>query len=296
MNAPPISSPLQRTPASKPPGFTLIELLVVIAIIALLAGLLLPALSTAKSKAQSARCKSNTRQIILGLVMHVHDYEYYPVYNADPSVKQINQYWSQKIAPYTNARWTNQLYKCPAYKGLTISGNNEGVTLGSYGYNANGTKYTPSDLGLGGSLVKVSDEELGDEELGDWSSSHTLRIKDSDVKVPADMIALGDANLNWSSPAIIQQYHGIQLSQNTYNGWGFLDINTRDFGQREIWPPSANIIQATQRRHQGRYNIGFCDGHVESIHRLKLFARADDTLRRWNNDNQPHHTNLLNIR
>ena len=51
---------------------------------------------------------------------------------------------------------------------------------------------------------------------------------------------------------------------------------------------SSGVIQATLRRHGGRYNVAFCDGHVEGIRRDKLFERSDDALRRWNNDNEPH--------
>lgn len=93
-------------------GFTLIELLVVIAIIAILAAILFPVFAKAREKARQASCLSNVKQISLGMLQYIQDYdERFPYYASGSGTVDPWIFWPHQLQPYIK-NW--QVYLCPS--------------------------------------------------------------------------------------------------------------------------------------------------------------------------------------
>lgn len=242
-------------------AFTLIELLIVIAVIAILASLLLPALSRSKSAGLTAKCKNNQRQILMAMRMYSDEYGGFPYSTYIPGTHAKGAtYWFDAIAPYlANTKWGDGALQCTTYKGKVYEGGGTPAgfqpAFGGYAYNGLG--------GPGEGLIG-----LARRGLGDFASTHVSTyavaplIKEADVKAPSEMFAIGDSVLRPVS---------------------FLRAMAGDWIYAGTMVPETNIVEWA--RHPRGLNMACVDGHVEMQSPGKLFSGAAPYRHRWNRDN-----------
>jgi len=240
-------------------AFTLIELLVVIVIIAILAGLLLPALARGKAAAKATECRNNLHTMSLAMQMYLGDFHAYPPTPGFGIMGFGEKYgwlmeddWKMLLVPFIGVKDdrfveredTMRVLRCPQ----KVSNEDGKRGEGQYALNASGTApfKTSLDLGIGGSAEG-------------WVRRPT---KESVVRTPASLIAVGDIT------------PGPTLGDMFWTSGHFDPCSTNS----AFWPGASH--------GGGTGNMLFADGHVESGRQTNWLAPA--TRHRWNNDGQPH--------
>ncbi len=176
-------SPNRKSVPSIRRAFTLIELLVVIAIIAILAAILFPVFARARENARRSSCSSNLKQIGLGILQYVQDYdEKYPDWNVGAT--SATPGWAYAIQPYLKS---TQIYQCPS----ETNPPNPAPTNGGYS-----DYFYNSVVGFGGgSLARMESPSL---TIMNGDGSNVVAPPRSNGGIAANAIGVATGEASWS--------------------------------------------------------------------------------------------------
>jgi prepilin-type N-terminal cleavage/methylation domain-containing protein len=261
-----ITHPKATTEAvSRTRAFTLLELLVVVAVIAILATLLFPALSKSKFAAKNTICRSNVRQQLVGLAVYAENHDAYPPHQYDLTP------WQELLELRSPLREKITALSCPLGKGLRFDNGHMSEWDGFwYAYNA---------FGITGNGNAPHNPFLGLSGSGNFVGNFGRPTKPSAVRVPVEMLALGDAADRSLDPSWDGHLFHVFMMP--------LVVGDKRI-QFSHLPKYLPKQQPTFQNHRGRFNRGLLDGHSETEDFNKPFDPSDSYLSRYNSDHEPH--------